>query len=84
MPIRRTWTAGATLLLTAPWIGAQWMHYPTPGVPRTQEGKPDLSAPARRRADGKRRTTRPCVACPRECQCLTRIRWRTKLFRPRA
>ena len=27
---------------------AQWMHYPTPGIPRTRDGKPNLSAPAPR------------------------------------
>jgi hypothetical protein len=25
---------------------AQWVHYPTPGVPRTSDGKPNLAAPA--------------------------------------
>jgi hypothetical protein len=25
---------------------AQWLHYPTPGIPRTPDGKPNLSAPA--------------------------------------
>jgi hypothetical protein len=32
---------------------AQWVDYPTPGVPRTADGKPDLAAPAPRGADGK-------------------------------
>src|ERR1700722_20032852 len=32
---------------------AQWLNYKTPGVPRTPEGKPDLSAPAPHMADGK-------------------------------
>jgi hypothetical protein len=32
---------------------AQWLNYPTPGVPRTPDGKPDLSAPAPRAPDGK-------------------------------
>src|SRR5579864_5514342 len=32
---------------------AQWLKYPTPGIPRTSGGKPDLSAPAPRLADGK-------------------------------
>jgi hypothetical protein len=34
-------------------LGAQWANYPTPGMPRTPDGKPDLSAPAPRSADGK-------------------------------
>jgi hypothetical protein len=32
---------------------AQWLEYPTPDVPRTAAGAPDLSAPAPRTADGK-------------------------------
>jgi hypothetical protein len=32
---------------------AQWPSYPTPGVPRTPDGKPNLSAPAPKTADGK-------------------------------
>ncbi|HEX5109056.1 MAG TPA: hypothetical protein VFV95_11440 [Vicinamibacterales bacterium] len=32
---------------------AQWLHYPTPGVPRTSDGKPNLAAPAPRLPDGK-------------------------------
>jgi len=31
---------------------AQWLKLPTPGIPRTADGKPDLSAPAPRKADG--------------------------------
>jgi hypothetical protein len=32
---------------------AQWLNYPTPGTPRTPDGKPNLTAPAPRTADGK-------------------------------
>jgi hypothetical protein len=32
---------------------AQWIHYPTPGIPRTPDGKADLTGPAPRTADGK-------------------------------
>ena len=32
---------------------AQWQGYPTPGMPRTPDGKPNLSARAPRTADGK-------------------------------
>jgi hypothetical protein len=32
---------------------AQWIHYPTAGVPKTASGAPDLNAPAPRTADGK-------------------------------
>jgi hypothetical protein len=34
-------------------VHAQWLNYPTAGVPRTLDGKPNLSAPAPRTADGK-------------------------------
>lgn len=34
-------------------LAAQWPNRPTPGVPRTAGGKPDLSAPAPKTADGK-------------------------------
>ena len=39
-------------LLSAP-AAAQWLNYPTPGIPRTPDGKPNLAAPAPRTADGK-------------------------------
>jgi hypothetical protein len=32
---------------------AQWLNYPTPGIPRLPDGKPDLNAPAPRLPDGK-------------------------------
>ena len=41
------------LLATAGAAQAQWLNYPTPGIPRTSDGKPNLSAPAPRTADGK-------------------------------
>ena len=31
---------------------AQWINYPSPGTPRTADGKPNLAAPAPRAADG--------------------------------
>jgi hypothetical protein len=32
---------------------AQWIDYPTPGVPKNADGSPNLNAPAPRTADGK-------------------------------
>jgi len=32
---------------------SQWLNYPTPGIPRTADGGPDLAAPAPRTFDGK-------------------------------
>lgn len=40
-------------LLSAPSILAQWPSYPTAGVPKTSQGKPDLTGPVPRTADGK-------------------------------
>src|SRR6202044_3085175 len=34
-------------------LSAQWPNHPTPGLPRTPDGKPTLMAPAPRAADGK-------------------------------
>jgi hypothetical protein len=34
-------------------VGAQWLRYPTEGIPRKPDGKPDLTAAAPRLADGK-------------------------------
>jgi hypothetical protein len=41
-------------LVAAPALArAQWLSYPTSGIPRTPDGKPNLSAPTPRTADGK-------------------------------
>src|SRR5579863_4168784 len=39
--------------VATPLACGQWLHYPTPGIPRTPDGKPNLSAPAPRTQDGK-------------------------------
>lgn len=52
MPNRRIWVVIA--LLAGPvCVDAQWLNHRTPGIPRTADGKPNLSAPAPRGADGK-------------------------------
>src|SRR6185369_6775000 len=43
----------AVSLALAPSLGAQWPSYPTPGIPRTADGKPILDGPAPRTPDGK-------------------------------
>src|SRR5688572_20534734 len=43
----------AAIALGATTISAQWLRYPTPGIPRTRDGKPNLLARAPRTADGK-------------------------------
>ena len=34
-------------------LSAQWLDYPTAGIPRTPDGKPNLKAPVPKAADGK-------------------------------
>ncbi len=41
------------LCVTSVSLTAQWPNHPTPGLPRTPDGKLDLTAPAPRSADGK-------------------------------
>ncbi len=43
----------ALLLLLAAGAQAQWLDFKTPGIPRTKDGKPNLTAPAPRAPDGK-------------------------------
>ena len=58
----------ASLLVASIPIAAQWLHYPTAGVPQKPDGSPDLNAPTPRTADGKPdlsglwapEKTRPC------------------------
>ena len=43
----------ALFLLLAGITQAQWLDFQTPGIPRTTDGKPNLTAPAPRTPDGK-------------------------------
>lgn len=59
--------AMVVIAICAP-VHAQWLHYPTAGVPSTPSGLPNLGAPALRTPDGKpdlsgiweAENTRPC------------------------
>jgi hypothetical protein len=42
----------AWIALSEPPLAAQWLRTPTPNVPRTADGKPNLAAPAPKSADG--------------------------------
>ena len=42
-----------TLFVFTTPLSAQWLNRPTPGLPRTADGKPNLKAPTPRTADGK-------------------------------
>jgi len=51
------WRAGPVvtlvLLVVSFGAGAQWLDFPTPGVPRLDDGSPDLDAPTPRTPEGK-------------------------------
>jgi hypothetical protein len=51
---RRTGSLVAAILAIASVpTAAQWLDYPTPGIPRLPDGKPNLTAPAPRTAEGR-------------------------------
>src|SRR5215467_3469287 len=50
--MKRTLVCGILALGSFP-LAAQWINYPTPGIPRLPDGKPNLAAPAPRADDGK-------------------------------
>src|SRR3954471_12741427 len=50
--VRLTLLVVAVAAMAVP-VSAQWLKYPTPGVPRTATGAIDANAPAPRTADGK-------------------------------
>src|SRR5262249_3022840 len=55
--MRRVFSEGAAigvfLTLLSSQALAQWIDYPTPSIPRTADGKPNLKAPAPRTSDGR-------------------------------
>jgi len=53
MAASRTFLLFVVLLSMFVSLSAQWVRYPTPGIPRTPDGKPNLSAAAPRSVDGK-------------------------------
>ena len=50
--MKRYLTVLVLLVFSAP-LAAQWLGVPTPGIPRTADGSPDLFAPLPRTADGR-------------------------------
>ena len=51
--VRRAVCLVFALSLVPTAVFAQWLNFPTPGIPRLPDGKPNLSAPAPRTPDGK-------------------------------
>jgi hypothetical protein len=49
----RRWLVAFAIAATTTPAAAQWLHQPTRGVPRTADGKVDLTAPAPRMPDGR-------------------------------
>jgi hypothetical protein len=54
-------------------VGAQWLNHPTPGIPRTADGKANLTAAAPRAVDGKPDLT--SLWTRRPSWAVTRGRW---------
>lgn len=54
--MKRQFITLVLLVFCAP-LAAQWLGVPTPGIPRTADGAPDLSAPLPRTADGRPQLT---------------------------
>ena len=65
--MKRVAVAAVVCLISAP-LHAQWVKYPTAGIPRTADGQPDMNAPAPKDRDGRpdlsglwgAEKTRPC------------------------
>jgi Domain of unknown function (DUF3471) len=53
MNCRVAFCAALTAILASTGPSAQWLNQPTPGIPRTADGRPDLSAPVPRTSDGR-------------------------------
>jgi hypothetical protein len=51
--IRRLLTVSAVAAVLSAPAAAQWLKYPTAGIPRLADGKPNLAAPAPRAGDGR-------------------------------
>ena len=51
--MKRLALVGAALVMLLSPVHAQWLNYPTPGLPRTPDGKVHLDAPVPRTADGR-------------------------------
>jgi hypothetical protein len=61
------------LLLTPALLPAQWLNHPTPGIPRTGDGKPNLAAPAPRSPGGKPDLSGLWMTAPAPPELLARL-----------
>ena len=70
---RRMRLAAAVFAFTM-YVSAQWINHPTAGIPRTADGKPNLSAPAPRTPQGKPDFSGMWVAAdPLPCDGINRV-----------
>jgi hypothetical protein len=53
MTSTRSFAAAGILFIACAQLPAQWLNYPTAGVPKKPDGSPNLGAPAPRTSDGK-------------------------------
>lgn len=53
MHLRRVLLATLAMAAVSAPVDAQWLNYPTPGIPRLADGRPALSSPVPRTADGR-------------------------------
>jgi hypothetical protein len=51
--MRHRWLFLWMMLVLSATAHAQWLNFETPGIPRTKDGKPNLTAPSPRTAEGK-------------------------------
>jgi hypothetical protein len=51
--MRQVTVVTGMLALACASVSAQWLHYPTPGIPKKADGTPNLAAPAPKTAGGK-------------------------------
>jgi hypothetical protein len=82
----KTFTTAIIFTVCVTPLAAQWVQYRTPGIPRTADGKANLTAPAPRTADGKPYLTGlwDVVADPGDLKSADVQPWAQKLVQQRA
>jgi len=84
LPVRSVVPLLVVLYTYSSAVSAQWLDYPTQGIPRNADGGPDLAAPAPRTSDNKPDfsgiwfSNVPSVDTCREAGCITEERMATE------
>src|SRR5215510_5373521 len=76
--MKRVLSALVAVLLTVASTHAQWLRIPTAGIPRTPDGKPNLTAPVPRTAEG-----RPNIAGLWRGEAIPYQPWAESLYKER-